>query len=1335
MRIFFVVIITFIHILASANIYPPKFVHYTNVDGLSSSYVKGIIQDKYGFIWVATRENITRFEGNRFVEFPAYDVLNNNIEIEPQSISCINDSLILVESMQNFYYYFDYNNECFKPYTPLYDNSKKDCIMGTSDDNAIFIQYNSIRSLNLSDKNISYADIFTDIQQKTPLEKFIKLASNKQIIVTYTSLDRLLVYNRTTKKTSLINTKDINHRDINFMKIDKHNNIWIGVYSSGLVKINYATGQQELLSTDSPIKLPHNMVHCIAFDKTNRVWIGTENGLCIYNESTNEFKNFKYDRSNPEGLNTTPIYNAFADKEGNIWLGTYFGGINLWCDKPSKFTHWKPGTAKTHLGGKVVSCFLEDNDQNIWIGTEDMGVNKLIKSNGSFIKVTESLPANNLSYDNVHDLLMVSENELWIATYSGGINVLNTKTNHIKCYKVSTEWELGSNFIYALTKKDNIVYIGTDQGISTYNINTQKFVRIEKEKLANHIFVSFAWKNEVLWICSYDAIFSYDTKSHQLTQYPKLSKEHTFGQIFIDSKERIWITTNNQGLIHYNESSNEITYYNKKYGFPAKRVFAIEEADNHSIWVSTNQGLLNFNPENNAIIHYDSNSGIPFNQFNFRASFKDSEGIIYFGGNDGMISINPDITNYIEPTSVQLTELMLFNKHISPGNDKPIHSTITTAPVIELDHNQNVITLNYTSLDYTNKGSISYAYKLEGFDEDYNYVGNKNSAIYTNLDPGDYTFLVKASNDAWENESAVKEIKIHINPPIWLTPVAFMFYAIIIISIFLLINNISIKMQQSKAQVALERQERLHNEEINNFKLEFFTNISHELKTPLMLILGIVNKVLLKHQVTPVVRKDLNSVDRSAKRLYKLITQLLDFRKIESGKEKLKVTENNLSSFFEEISSSFHVLAESKNIEFSASTHMESNTYVDLDKIDKIVFNLLSNAFKFTDSNGKISLSAKLQQEKNNKESESHLVIKVKNTGEGIHPDNISKVFNRYFQSGNESNQGSGIGLAYVKSLVELHHGSIEVDSTLNESTAFTVKIPVDNSYYNETELQQTSEQFIHSGNDITITPENRKKDQIETDISTNKPHILIVEDNIELIDFLKESLEEEFRISIAFNGKKALEKLENISPELIISDIMMPEMDGITFTSTIKNDLQYSHIPVILLTSKSGVENKLEGLRTGADYYIEKPFYPELLDQNIKNILKTRQNIIEKYKTDDNMTVEEVVISEADKVFLEKLIHIIKDNLNSPDMDVSFLIHEMSVSRTLLHTKLKKLVGCSSTEFIRSVRLKEAVKMISSGKCNISEAAYETGFSSPQYFAKCFKEFFGKSPRNYFNI
>ncbi len=637
-------------------------------------------------------------------------------------------------------------------------------------------------------------------------------------------------------------------------------------------------------------------------------------------------------------------------------------------------------------------------------------------------------------------------------------------------------------------------------------------------------------------------------------------------------------------------------------------------------------------------------------------------------------------------------------------------------------------------MDYTNKGSVSYAYKLKGFDADFNYVGNKNSATYTNLDPGDYTFIVKASNDAWENESAVKEIKIHINPPVWLTPVAFMIYAMIIIAVFLLINSISIKMQQSKAQIALERQQRLHNEEINDFKLEFFTNISHELKTPLMLILGIVNKVLLKHQLTPVVRKDLNSVDRSAKRLYKLITQLLDFRKIESGKEKLKVTEHNLSSFFDEISSSFHLLAESKNIEFSATTDIDTNTYVDLDKIDKIVFNLLSNAFKFTDSNGTISLSAKIHQE-NNKEAESYLLIKVKNTGKGIHPDNINKVFNRYFQSGNESNQGSGIGLAYVKSLVELHHGSIEVESKLNEATVFTVKIPVDSSYYSNTELEQSPEQFIHSGNDITITPENRKNDQIETDISTNKPHILIVEDNIELIDFLKESLEEEFRISIAFNGKKALEKLETITPELIISDIMMPEMDGITFTSTIKKDLQYSHIPVILLTSKSGVENKLEGLRTGADYYIEKPFYPELLDQNIKNILKTRQNIIEKYKTDDNMTVEEVVISEADKVFLEKLIQIIKDNLNSPDMDVSFLIHEMSVSRTLLHTKLKKLVGCSSTEFIRSVRLKEAVKMISSGKCNISEAAYETGFSSPQYFAKCFKEFFGKSPRNYFNI
>ncbi len=1331
-NIFTIIFISLISASIFAQISSPEFTHFTNKEGLSSSYVKGIQQDKLGFIWIATREDISRFEGNHFVNFPAYDVLGNPINIEPQSLSCINDSIILLESMQNFHYYFDYGQECFKPYTPLFSNLKKECLTTLPNNTLAYIQDNSIYTLNIIDKKVVLSDLFKKFDKQAKTEDYLKIDANDNVIVAYTSIGRVLLYHFKTKKISVVATDVFKASEVTFLKVDKHNNIWIGLYANGLVKFNFPSCRKTYFSTDTHYKLPHKMVHCVTLDNQNRAWIGTENGLCIWDESNNEFRCFEYDIRKPKGLNTNPIYNSFTDKDGNIWLGTYFGGINLWCNKSTKFTYWEPGTSEDHLGGKVVSCFYEDKNHNIWIGTEDMGVNKISSKTGHIEKVTEQLTNSNLSYKNVHDLLLVDQTHLWIATYSGGINVLNNQNNQITCFQVKDYPLLASDFVYALTQQNNLIYIGTNSGISVYDKNTKKFSRFFEQIISNEVIVSFAWKNKTLWICSYDNVYSYNTISGQLLKHEKLSAIEGFGQVLCDSKGYLWLTTNNRGLIRYDENKETIQFFNKETGFPTNRIFSIESADNQTIWASTNNGIIHLNPEDNSFIHYDSNAGVPFNQFNYRAAFKSSDGIIYFGGNEGMVSINTDQYYKISPANVQLTHFLLFNKLVTPDNDAPIKTSIVNATEIELEHNENVFTIQYSSIDYTNNGKISYAYKMDGFDNDFNYVGNQNSATYTNLDPGNYTFYVKASNDAWVSESPTKKIFIHIKPPIWLTPYAFFAYAIIFLAIVFVLNFISVKMQRSKSDLALERQERMHNEEINNFKLEFFTNISHEIKTPLSLILGPLSSLLENEKLNQSTQSKLSRIYINVSRLNNLLGELLEFRRIDKESVNFRVYKQVDLSFVKNIKEAFKCIAEHRNINFTA-TYDQVNTEVWINKavIEKIIFNLLSNSFKYCNPNDFVHLNVSVE---NNDEFTDYLNISVKDSGPGISKYDLNKVLNRFYQSSKAKkvNNGTGIGLSYVNNLVNMHKGKLSIESEPNEGTLIKIWLPCTEEFFDETEIShEIQEEFSITENTLSAIDEQTEKDQIIIDDKDRVP-ILIVEDNIELLEFLSESLIE-YNIKTAQNGKEALELVKTNNFDLIISDVMMPEMDGLELTQILKSAIETSHIPIVLLTAKTGLDNIYEGLKHGADIYLEKPFLPQILKQNILNIINTRKNAIQRFSSNPDIAPTEVTTSSRDKEFIEELTTLIEENLDNPEMDVQFIIGKLHVSRSLLHIKLKSILNCSTTEYIRIIRLKKAIDFIAKENCSFSEAAYKTGFTSLTYFSRAFKNQYGKSPREYF--
>lgn len=1321
----------------------PIFYHYTDESGLPSSYVKGITQDQYGFIWLATRVDVCRFDGSQYKEFPAYDENGELTELLCNQIFTCPDSLLVCRTNQGKYYYFDADLECFKAYELLNDIGQTQSV-GPAIGGYWICRDNNIYFLD------SKTRLLSDLRK---MDGFNKIPNNISFLRLLVKGDHLVVLS----DDQLLFWLDLKNKSFRSFEmpaifgglpitdfyLDHLNYLWISEESRGLCRMNLNTGKYTYFASDHQDNtyIPHNMVHCFSEDKQNRLWIGSEAGLFLWSNTSESFSFHQFEPANPGGLNADPIYSSYCDKKGNIWLGTYFSGINFWSSEKSFFKTWNSVMGNYHLGGNVVSCLREDTEGNLWIAFEDMGLNKYNVRTGELVKYTSNADHKSLTYNNLHDLLFVSDNELWIASYTGGINILNPKTGTFTYLNQRNNSELPSNNIYALYRNENLIYIATSQGIALYDINTRKISRFRANQIGDIEFQSISRSYDRIWFSSIKSVYYLDLKTDSLIRFDKTPQMSNINFVKVDSKGRIWIGDCYKGLCYFDEKSGKVVYFNKEDNFPASWIFSLEEGKNGWLWVSTDKGLINFNPETKSFVLYDSNSGISFNQFNFRASYTDKHGNIYFGGNSGMISFNEnDNLNVSKNKPIIFTGLQLFNKPVQPGDDSPLKKSLNKLKELQLRYDQNVFTLEYTALNFSTHGRCQYAYYLENFEKSWSYVGNRNFATYTNLSPGTYYFHIKGSENNIMNETEEQVFKIVIKPPYYLTTWAFMVYFILICLISIILYMIGKRLEKSKALVAIERLEKEHVEEINKVKLEFFTNISHELKTPLTLILGPLSKIMGEEKLSPVSKKRLSGIEKNAHRLFQLINQLLEFRKIENGKEPLQVCQSDIRLLAREIKESFESMSESKGIDFRVNSPSEETLiWFDGNKVDKILFNLLSNAFKFTNDNGIVELTIDVvKREERSRKSSQDLVISVADSGKGIKPEMLDKVFDRFFQieDGNSKHKGSGIGLAYVKSLVNLHRGQIKVESDGAHGTKFTVVIPASQVDYSTGEIVNSDTVRIgHEENMDMDADYDLNIKMIDSNGTSRLPIVLIVEDNQELLEFMKESLEENYQIYTANNGVEALEKLRHFAPELIISDVMMPQMDGFEFTRKIKSTINTSHIPVILLTAKSGIDNKYKGLKTGADYYIEKPFYPDILEQNIENILKTRRSLIERFKKDAFVPMSEIAQSESDKVFVEKLTAIVLSNISDPDMDVTYLIQKMAVSRSLLHMKLKGLADSSTTEFIRSIRLKEAVKLISSGKCNISEAAYETGFSSPAYFTRRFKEHYGKSPRDYFNM
>lgn len=1315
-----------------------KFIHYTNEDGLPSSYIKSICQDRFGFIWAATRSSVCRFDGKYFKTFQAVDDAGNNFDIWSKwNLYLHDDSLLLAQSTDDIFYSFNFGLEVFEPYNLL--NNLGDVVELQVSENGFWIfKEDSLYFLNSNNRQIKTFQEKVAFASISDNSKVVNVREKGDRLVAITSTNNLMVFDtRQNQQWQFSLPQDIIPDEIGIFYIDENNYVWLGNSGTGLYQINLTNGRIARFSFEEKgnRKLLHNLVHSVNEDKLGRVWIGTEDGLCVWSPYTESFDYYQYNINNPEGLNTNPIYNIFCDNQGNMWLGTYFGGINFWSSNTEFFKVWNAGTGENHISGNAVSCITEDDNGDIWIGMEDMGINRIDAKSGMTTKtVTQQ---NGLSFNNVHDLLFETKDKLWIATYTGGVNILNLKTNKFEYISTANYPALPSNDVYHLLHIGDSMFISTSAGIAVYDIKNKTLSRFQDETFSGQQVEFMHDGGDKIWFSSFIGTYSFDKTAKTFSKCEKLSFLQNINFAKTDSKGRIWIGDCLQGLWGYDLTNDSIYQYNEETGFPFSWIFSLEEGSAGNLWASGDKGLVRFNPESGEQLWFNRESGIPFEQFNFRASYKDKKGNIYFGGNTGMVSFSEN-EKHVENKELEVVfrGMQLFNQALMPGTNTALKQSLNLHPEVHLKYKQNVFTIEYSGLHFQNRGNCQYAYFLKNFEENWNYVGNRDFATYTNLSPGEYYFQVKAStgNNDWGEKSNV--VKIIIEPPFWLSNWGFFIYLLLAIGGLVIFYLVTTRIQKSKALAEVERHEKEYLTQLNNFKLEFFTNVSHELRTPLTLIVGPLTRILEEEKLTPALNQKMKGIKNNAHRLLTLINQLLEFRKIETGKEKLRVSQQDINKLCIDIEEAFADSARAKGIQLEFKRYnLTKPIWVDCQKLENVIVNIISNALKFTKEGGEVEVKVEVISNKLASKSKILSVV-VSDTGIGIDSSKLPKIFDRFYRGEtNEKNEGggSGIGLAFVNSLVTLHKGKINVESTVGKGTVFTVEIPVSKSNYKNKEIILGTNQYISETETIReIKPLPVLIDEVGR--LSEKPAILVVDDNRELLEFISEMLANDYIVTTAVDGTQGLQKVEETLPDLIISDVMMPGIDGFELTRKLKKDIRTSHIPLILLTAKSGEESEFEGLQTGADYYIEKPFLPHLLSKLIENIITTRKNLIERFKSDVNMLPTEMAVSESDKELIEKISTLIKTNIDIPNLDVSFIVNKIGISRSLLHVKLKKLTDCSATEFIRSIRLREAVKLIAQGKCNISEAAYQTGFSSPAYFSRRFKEYFGVTPKAYFD-
>lgn len=1316
--------------------------------GLSNNYVVSIAQDKEGFLWFATEEGLNKFDGTRFINY-----YKNNHSITGNELNRVyadpSKPIIWIATQRDGLNAYNYKNQTFTTYQHS-PQDPRSLITNDITDIAASVHNNNGLWISTYYKGVDYLDIRSGKFIHYNRETVPSLPSNQ----TWTVMDGGDGY------------------------------LYIGHVDNGLsiLSIEEKKVKHFVNNPNDPKSLPGNDIRCIFKDTNGNIWVGTNHGLALFNTQTNSFTTFKDNQSDVHGvlssrifsikqfknnklwittefngiaildlkqsffllpeqihfeyikegdgensLSNSSIRSVFQDAYNNIWIGTWGGGINFISNEPPLFNTWSysPMRTENSLNNKVVSSICTDRDNRLWIGTDGGGIN--VFSAGKRVAI-HNKETGELKDNSVLAAFKDSENNLWFGTFQGSISYYNNKLARFQDIYPGDNPHLDIRVFYE--DKQHNIWIGSSDGIFVFSLAEKKFTHhynTTNSKLPENLIRSIAQDGEGrFWVGTFGGGMGvYTPNFKQIKSFGQHMGfcSNTINHILCDSKKRMWIATG-EGLVCFPspKTFKHVTYQRKE-GLPNTHIRAISEDRNGNIWVSTNNGISCYVTEKDCFYNYKKSDEVPSGNFMSGSVAKDKNGFIYFGSINGLCRFNPDrAIKGIEAPPVVITEMKIFGRLSNQENNETI-IPLSDERGVELKHVQNSFSITFNIQNYSLAKQVEYAYMLKGLEDSWYTVNDNNSVTFRNIPPGSYSFLVKTRihNQNWSEKVTV--LPIRINPPLWLTWWAKLLYFLAATGTLFLIFYAYKKKIDIEILYQLEKQNHVQEQELNNERLRFYTNITHELRTPLTLILGPLEDIQKDTSLSPKQIRKISVIHQSALRLLNLINQILEFRKTETQNKKLCISKGDIAALVYEIGLKYKELNQKPDLKISIRTEADNiPLFFDKEIVTIVLDNLISNAIKYTEK-GEIvlSLHQTIHQEI------SYTEITISDTGYGIASEALPHIFDRYYQeSGRHQASGTGIGLALVRNLVTLHQGEIRVESTLNKGTTFFFGLLTNNTYPTATHAEIQEKEITTEQTDLSH----------EEMSDSNKPVLLVVEDNQDILNYISDAFSESFEIVTATNGEEGRMKAFNNIPDIIVSDIMMPVMDGISLCKLLKEDIRTSHIPIILLTAKDALQDKEEGYAVGADSYLTKPFSATLLRSRINNLLESRKKLVEQFIAKHTLTNKRATIAESmsklDNEFINKVTQMIEDNLSSEKTDITYLSDKMCMSSSTLYRKMKALTGLSTNEFIRKIRMQHAEKLLLEGKYSISEISFKVGINSTVYFRQCFKEEFGSAPSDY---
>lgn len=1313
MKSFYCLIISLSIHLCGYAILPTQFHfrHYNIENGVSSNNISTLFQDQKGYIWIGTENGLNRFDGNQFTLYQKNNPLYSNFHANSINTICETTDKELWLGTDNGVFIYNQVKDTFTPF-----------VKQTSDKTSITSWITHI----IQDKagNIWIAThkqgIFLFNTQTDKLTQF-EIPQNDNIVTRILNDEQNNIWLsgpyqlcKLNKVNNTFETYAIEEKTESIYSMalweDSSNHIWIGTWDKGLWKLDPRTKQVEKYLTGEKGKgILH--IHSILEYSSELLLIGSDDGLTIFNPVTHE--SFLYDNygDNEKSLSDKFIYPILKDREGGVWIGTYYNGINYLPPYCGQFNGYSESSDIPYFNSRIISRFCEGENGNIWIASDDSGLSCFNPSTMQFLDFNGR---EKLNKHNLHALCMVDK-DLWIGTYGDGIQILNIQTGVIKNYSISNG--LDENSIYSIFKdSQGQIWTGSMNGICQYDAQKQRFTPIKYLEALVIEIAEDAKGN--LWIATQGkGLFRYSPQKNKEWKKYGLEKGFnslTINHLCINKDNEIWVATS-EGLYLYNPLKDIFTHQPLR--LPNECITAILEGED-CLWLTTAKGLVKYTPATQETQIFTKSDGLQSEAFIMASALKTRNGEFYIGSINGFNTFYPhQLKLNTQKPNVVLTSLEIFNQKIDTQKDGTLPEAIDHLKEIHLSYKDNVITLNYAALSYCTPQKNQYAYMLEGFDKGWNYVGSQHSTTYTNLPAGTYTFRVKASNNdnIWNEEGT--SIRIIVHPPFYLSlPFKIGYVLLFLLALGLLLRYV-IRRSEKKHAKAIDELNSKKEIEIHEAKINFFTMIAHEIRTPVSLIIGPLEKIMQSTHIPINERQELEIIDRNSQRLLYLVNQLLDFRKVEQKEIRMKFSSQSIKELMQAVCERFSPTLQQNGVSFSV-TYPDEHFHADVDKeaLTKVLSNLLTNANKYTQSRIEVRF-----QEHPEKQTFS---IEVQDNGKGMNEEELTKIFKPFYQA-SENKPGTGIGLSIVKGIVEAHHGQVNVTSQPGHGSSFMITLP------QKQENLSAEEEENQAGNPL---PEDIIPEQNATASMSQKvlPIMLIVDDNEDMLNFLSSHFQTSYTIVTAVDGVDALNKLKEQEVALIISDWMMPNMNGIDLCKAVRNNQLTSHIPFILLTAKTDTEAKITSMNCGADAYIEKPFSLQYLEACIKNLLELRLQLRQKFSQMPTVSINSIAANQNDKVFLEKMNHLIEENLNNEELSVDFLAEKLCISRSGLFVKIKGLANTTPNEMIQIIRLKKAASLLLENQYRINEVSYMVGFNNPSYFSKCFQKQFGMKPGEY---